>query len=128
MLGFDCRTFTGLGERETPFLAQTKSYVKKTQGKGVSQWSHRRMKQTCLQLLEGLLQMPGSAVAHFRDGSNGRSSPGRCPLAGVLLNITISPTIETADSRVWFPKAKKITGREHSLTHYQKTGLKFYWT
>ena len=87
------------------------------------------MKQTYMQLLEGLLQKPGSAVAHCRHGSTGSSSPGRCPLERVFLNFTVIPTTETADSRAWLPQAKKIiiiTGREHSLTHYQINVLKFY--
>ena len=42
--------------------------------------AHRRLNQTCLLVLEGLLWSPGSAVACHRDTVTGSSSPGRCLL------------------------------------------------
>ena len=45
----------------------------------------------------------------------------------VLQEVANSPTIESVDSRTGSPHAKlSLTGREHSPTHQQITGLKFY--
>ena len=45
----------------------------------------------------------------------------------VLQEVANSPTIESVDYRTGSPHAKQLTGREHSPTHQQMTGLKFYW-
>ena len=72
-------------------------------------------------MLKGLLQRHGVAVAHHRDRGTGSSSSGKCPLVWALLEDIISSTLEAVDSR-----AKQLTGREHSPTHQQTIGLKFY--
>ena len=50
-------------------------------------------------VLEGLLWRCGSAIAYCEDRRAGSSSPGRGPLAYLLLKVTINPTIEFIDPR-----------------------------
>ena len=47
--------------------------------RGKEQWPHRRLNQSYLLVLEGLLWRYGSAKAYHRDGGTGSSSPWRCP-------------------------------------------------
>ena len=77
-------------------------------------------------MLEGLLQRCGAAVAHCRDKDTGSSSLRKYPLARALLEVIISLTIELVDSKAGSSQAKEITGRDHSFTHQQTSGLKFY--
>ena len=45
----------------------------------------------------------------------------------VILEVTFSPTREPIGFRTGPPQAKRLTGREQSLTHQQTIGLKIYW-
>ena len=63
-----------------------------TQGK--EQWPHRRMNQTYLLVLEGLLQRRGVAVSHSEDKDTGSRSSGKHSLAWALPESTISPIKE----------------------------------
>ena len=65
------------------------------------------------------------AVAHHGNRRTSSVSSGKCPLAWALPEAAIGPNIQPVGG--WVPQAKQLTGREHSLTHQQTSGLKFYW-
>ena len=92
-MGFDGRTSTGLGETETPLLEGTHKVLCAREPRGKEQWPHRRLNETYLLVLEGLLQRRGAAVAHGRDKDTGSSSSGKYSLAWDLPQATISPAI-----------------------------------
>ena len=127
LAGFDCRTSTGLGETETPLLEGTHKVVCTSGPRGKEKWPHRRLNQTYLLVLEGLLQRQGVAVAHRGDKDIGSRSSGKYSFAGALPESTISPIKEPVASSAGLPQAKQPTGRELSPTHQQTSGLKFYW-
>ena len=79
-VGFDCRTFTELGVKETPVLEGTNKTLPAPRLRGKEQWLHRRLNQKYLLVLEGLLWKCGLERAHHRDGDTDTSSLGRCPL------------------------------------------------
>ena len=54
-------------------------------------------------------------------------SPGSRTVAGALLEVANSPTIGTYQPQDCVSLAKQLTGREHSPTHQQTFGLKFFW-
>ena len=126
LVGFDCRTLTGLGETETPLLDGTHIVVCTSGPRGKEQWPHRRLNQTYLLVLEGLLQRWGGAVAHHRHKDTGSGSAGKYSLVWALLESAISPTEEPVVSSAGSPQAKQPRGRELSPSHQQKSGLKFY--
>ena len=127
LVGFDCRPSTGLGETETSLLEGTHKVVCASAPRGKEQWPHRRLNQTYLLVLEGLLQRRGVAVAHSRDGNAGSGSSGKCSLAWAFPESTISPTKEPVDFSAGSLQAKHPTGKELSPTQQQTSGLKFYW-
>ena len=58
-MGFDFRTSTGLGETETPLLKGTHKVMCATGPKGKEEGPLKRLKETYLLMLEGLLQRWG---------------------------------------------------------------------
>ena len=70
--------------------------------RGKDQWHHRILNQTSLLVLEGLLGRCGSAVARHGHGGPGSSSPG------VLLEVTINPTIELHRPQGWATSGETI--------------------
>ena len=67
---FDYKTFTGLGETETPVLESTNKTLHAPRLRGKEQWLlHRRLNQNDLLVLEGLLWRRESSGAHYRDGA-----------------------------------------------------------
>ena len=115
-----------MGETETPLLEGTH----KEGPRGKEQWPDRRLNQTYVLVLEGLLQRQGVAVAHRRDKDTGSRSSGKHSLAGALPEWsphTISPTKQPVGSSAGLPQAKQPKRRELSPTHQQGSGLKFYW-
>ena len=127
LAGFDCRTSTGLGETETPLLEGTHKVVCASGPRGKEQWPHRRLNQTYLLLLEGLLQRWGVAVAHCGEKDTGSRSSGKYSLVWALLQSAISPTKEPEASSAESPQTKQTTERELSPCHQQTSELKFYW-
>ena len=127
LAGFDCSTLTGLGETETPLLEGTHKVVCASGPRGKEQWPHRRLNQTYLLALEGLLQKWGAVVAHQGDKDTGSRSSGKYSLVWALLESAISPTKGLVGASAGSPQAKQPTGRELSPTHQQTSGLKFYW-
>ena len=127
LAGFDCRTSTGLGETETPLLEGTHKVVCTSGPRGKEEWPHRRLNQTSLLVLGGLLQRRGVAVAHCEDKDTGSISSGKYSLAWALPESAIIPTKEPVTSSAGSPQAKQPTGRELSPTHQQTSRLKFYW-
>ena len=77
-MGFDCRTSTGLEETDS-ILGGHKQNLMNTRAHGKEQRSHRRLNQTYLLALEGLLGRRWLAGAHRRDRGTGCSRPGRWP-------------------------------------------------
>ena len=61
--GFDYRTYTGLGERQTPVMEGTNKISRAPRPRGKEKWPLRRLKQTYLMILEGLLWRFGLAAA-----------------------------------------------------------------
>ena len=125
--GFDYRTLTRLGETETPLLEGTHKVVCTSGPRGKEQWPHRRLNQTYLLVLDGLLQRSGTTVTHCGDKDTGCRSSGKYTLAWALPESAISPTKEPMSSGAGLPPAKKPTGRELSPMHQQTNRLKFYW-
>ena len=91
LLGFDCRTLTGLEEKETPLLDGTHKVVCASGPRGKEQWPHRRLNQSYLLVLEGLLQRWGMAVAHRGDKDTGSRSSRKYSLAWALLSLPLAP-------------------------------------
>ena len=81
---------------------------------------HRRLNQTYLLVLEGLLWRHGLEMAHHGGRGTDSSSLGRSPLVLVLLEVAINLTI---NPRAGLPQAKQPTGREHNPTHQQIIGF-----
>ena len=119
LVGFDCRTLTGLGETETPLLEGTHKVMCTPGPQGKEQWSRRKLHQTYLLVVEGLLQRQGKAVAHHGDKDTGSRSSQKYSLVGALLESTISPTEESLGSSAGLPQNKQPTGWELSPTHQQ---------
>ena len=79
-MGFDCRTSTELGETETPLLKDKHNVVCASVHKGRNSDPHRRLNQTYLLVLEGLLQRQGVALSHSEDKETGSRSSGKYSL------------------------------------------------
>ena len=126
LVGFDCRTSTGLRVTKTPLLEGTHKVVCASGPRGKVQWHHKRLNQTYLLVLEGLLQRQGAAVAHLRDKDTSSRSSGKYFLVWPLPECTINPTKEPVGSSAG-SQAKQPTGRELSPTHQQTSRLKYYW-
>ena len=95
---FDCRTSRGLGETETPLLEGTHRVVCASGPRGKEQWPHRRLNNTCLLVLEDLLQRWRAAVAHHGDKDTGSRSTGKYSLLWALPESAISPSKEPVAS------------------------------
>ena len=54
-VGFDYKTFTGLGKRDTPVFDGTNKILHVPKPRGKRQWSYRRLNQNHTLVLEGLL-------------------------------------------------------------------------
>ena len=70
--GFDYSTCTGRGGwwgSETPVSRGTDQILPALRPRGKEQWPHRKLSQTYILVLEGLLQRSGWTVAHHEDGS-----------------------------------------------------------
>ena len=81
------------GKRDSTLGGHTQSSVHiRTQGK--EQWPHRRLNQTYLLVLEGLLQRQGLAVSHGEDKDTGSRNSGKYSLVWALPESAISPTKE----------------------------------
>ena len=72
---------TGLRETETPHLEGTHKIVCATGPRGKEEGPLRRLKQTYLLVLEGLLQRRGVAVAHKENKDTDSRSSGKYSLA-----------------------------------------------
>ena len=115
LAGFDRRNSTGLGETETPLLEGTQSSVHiRTQGK--EQWPHRRLNQTYLLVLEGLLQRQGVAVACCGDKDTGGRSSQKYSLAWALPESAISSTKDLGMLQRWVA-LDQTTNREGTKPH-----------
>ena len=128
-VGFDCRNSTGLGETETSVLESTHRVSCAPGPRGKNQWPHKRLGQTYLLVLEGLLRRRGAAVAHCGDKDMGGGSSEKYSLVWTLLEATIfsprpGPSQQSAGSSAGTPQAKQPTGWEHSPTHQQTGCLK----
>ena len=126
LAGFDYRTLTVLGKTETPLLEGTHKVVCTAGPRGKEQWPHRRLNQTSLVVLKGLLQKWGAAVAHHGDKDTGSRSSRKYSLARAP-ESSISPTKQPLGTSAGLLQGKQPTGRELSPTHQQTSGLKFYW-
>ena len=79
------------GNRDSTLGGQTQNSVCiGTQGK--EQWPHRRLNQTYLLMLEGLLQRRGVALSHHEDKDTGSRSSGKYSLVWALPESAISTT------------------------------------
>ena len=85
-----------------------------TQGK--KQRPHRRLNQTYLLVLEGLLQRQGAAVAHWEVKNTGNRSSGKYSLAWALPESAISPTKERGRLQCWVTSGQ-TTNREATQPH-----------
>ena len=92
----------------------------RTQGK--KQWPHKRLGQTYLLVLEGLLQRWEAAVAHCGYKDIVSSSSGKDLLVWAFPETAISPTKQTVDSSARPSQAKQPARREHGTTHQQTSG------
>ena len=103
--------FDRTGEnRDSTLGGHTQSSVHiRTQGK--EQWPHRRLNQTYLLLLEGLLQRQGVAVAHHGDKNTGSNSSGKYCLLWALPESIISLTKELGSLQCWRSEERRV-GKE----------------
>ena len=114
-MGFDYRTYTGLGKQT---LGGHRQSLCAPGPRGGEQWPHRRLTQTCLWVSRSLWWRQGLAVACCRDGDTECASAYTGPFEGgqhclhCLHNSLVSG---------------QITVREHSPAQCQKIGLKIYW-
>ena len=118
--GFECQQ--GLiieipqdGETETLLLEGTHRASSTLGPRGKKWWLHKRLGQTYLLVLEGLLRRWGAAVAHCSDKDAGGSSFGEYSLTWALLEATIfsprpGPTQQPGGSSSGMPQAKQPTG------------------
>ena len=86
----------------------------RTQGK--EQWPHRRLNQTYLLVLEGLLHRWGVAVAHRGDKDTGSRSSGKYSLVWALPESAISPTKEPGRLQCWVASGQ-TTNKEGTQPH-----------
>ena len=107
-MGSDYRISTELGKTVSILGGVHKQSIVCTKTQGKRAVTHRRLNQTYLWLLKGLLWRHGSAVAHSGDGHPGSISPG-----------PLTPTIDPTDPRAWSPQAKQLTWKEHNPTHHR---------
>ena len=114
--GFDYRTYTGWGKAETP--------------------SWRACEVLCIAGPRGKHPWPQSLSASVgRSPAEARCGWGSLPgtralttavWGGSPLRGQQQPTVQPVSSRAGSPHAKPWSGREHSSTHLQTNGFKFY--
>ena len=129
--GLDCRSSTGLGEAETPFLedAHNVLHVPGPRAKAVTSQEPRP------DLPASLGGCPGEAgCGHGSPWGSGDSeecsSTWTLEEADVLLGSSAprpGPTQQPVGSSPGRPQAKQLTGWEHSPTHQQTGCLKTSW-
>ena len=103
------------GNRDSTPGGHTQSSVHiRTQGK--EQWHHRRLNQTYLLVLEGLLQRQGVAVSYCEDKDTGSRSSGKYSLGWALPESTISPAKEPGRLQCWVASGQ-TTNREGTQPH-----------
>ena len=103
------------GNRDSTLGGHTQSSVLiGTQGK--EQWHHRRLNQTYLLLLEGLMERWGVAVCHRGDKDTGSRSSEKYSLAWALPESAISPTKEPGSLECWVASGQ-TTNREGTQPH-----------
>ena len=114
------------GNRDSTLGGHTQSRVcNKTQEK--EQWPHRRLNQTYLLVLEGLLQRQGWLWFTVRTRTLAAEVLGSTPWYEPSQSPPLAPPKSQVGSGVGSPQAKQPTGREPSPTHQQTSRLKFYW-
>ena len=116
LVGFDCRTSTGLGETETPLSEGTHKAECASGPRGKEQWPHRRLYHTYLLMLEGVLQREGVAVAHCEDKDTVSRSSGKYSLVWALPESAISSTKEQGRLQCWLASGQ-TTNREGTQPH-----------
>ena len=103
------------GNKDSTLGGHTQSSVHiGTQGK--EQWPHRRLNQTYLLVLEGLLQRQGVAVAHREDKDTGSRSSEKYSLVWALPESAISTTKEPGRLQCWVTSGQ-TTNREGMQCH-----------
>ena len=128
LVGFDCRTSTGLGETETPLLEGTHKVVCASGPRGKEQWPHRRLNQSYLLVLEGLCRGGGRLWLTVGTRTLAAEVLGSTPWREPSRSLPLAPSKKLyVGSSAGSPQAKQPTGRELSPTHQQTRGLKFYW-
>lgn len=95
-VGFDYRTFVGLGETETLAMEGTNKNLHAPKTRGKEQPPHRKLKHNYLLVFEELLWKHRSAGTHHSDEVTGSSKLEKFPFAWTLLKVTMNPTIEQA--------------------------------
>ena len=114
------------GNRDSTLGGHTQSTVCiRTQGK--EQWPHRRLNQTYLLILEGLLQRWGWLWLTMGMDTLAAEVLGAAPWHDLSQSLPLAPPKSQVGSSVGPPQAKQPTGWEPSPTHQQTSGLKFYW-
>ena len=115
-MGFDYWTCTGLGKQT---LGGHKQNLVCTPGpRRKEKWPHKRLIQICLWVSRSFQWRLGSAVAWCRIRGTECGSACMTPFEGRHRYLHYFHHSLASG---------QITGREHSLTHQQKIGLKIYW-
>ena len=86
--------------KESPLLEGAHQILCVPGPRGKEQGPHKRLKQTYLPVLEGLLRRRELAVAHCGDGGTSSNSPGSCPLARTLLVVMRQDTIKLLEENI----------------------------
>ena len=125
------RRSTGLGETKTSLLEGAHK-ISHALGPRAKQWLHRRLGQTYLWVLEGLLGRWGSAVAHCGGKETDARGPREYSLEWALPDVTTlalrpGPTQLPAASNAQTLQAQQPTGWEYSHTPQQTGCLKSFW-
>ena len=117
-------------------LHSWRAHTKSSGPRGKEQGPHKRLKQTYLLVLEGLLRRHGLAVTHCGDGGTSSNSPGSCPLARTLLVVMRQDTIKLLErkssdvncSNAFFNPSPRIMEIKTKIDKYNLTKLKSFCT
>ena len=124
-VGFDHRNSKRLGETETVLVEGTHRVLCAPGPRKKNQWPHKRLGETYLFALEGILWRWGGGgwrrcwLAYCKDRNTEGSTSGEYSLARALLEVTVfsprpGPTQQPVGSNAGTLQAKQPTRQEHS--------------
>ena len=91
------------------------------------QWPHRRLNQTYLLVLEGLLQRRGPAVAHKGTRTLAAEVLGSTPWREPSQSLPLAPLKSPGRLQCWVTSGQTTNKEGTHATHHQTGRLKIYW-